>query len=418
MSLSSPPVEMDSAQHIAARSQALFKSALGLIPGGTSMPLSCSDAEGRTPLYIAKATGCGVTDIDGHEYLDYTGARGMILLGHGDQRVVVAMDKAASKGLSDGLPIESEVRLAELIISRVRGVEMVSLTPSASEAILLAIRIARRHTGRTDIVRFEGCQDSTAEMLTPASAVLPYNDLSAVRNYLTRHRGKVAAIVLEPTATRMGLVPAAEGFLAGLRALCHKREAVLIFDETATAFRVGPGGASDRLGVVPDLSVYGSLIGGGMALGALGGRRDLMLTIAEPDNAGERGWLGGNPLAIAAGIATLQATADEGFYESLDTNAAALEAGLRHEAEAAGVTVRVHRVGSLLSVFFTDKHVTDHTTAHATDVDRYSRWRSALLERGVLLPASPFDCLYTSAAHGEDHVNRTIAAAADAFKTV
>jgi glutamate-1-semialdehyde 2,1-aminomutase len=411
-------VHTESAQRVVVRSQAIFKSALGLIPGGTSMPLSCSDADGRTPLYIVKASGCGVTDVDGHDYIDYTCGRGMVLLAHGDQRVVVAVDKASSKGLSDGLPIESEVRLAELIIARIRGVEMVSLVGSAMEALLLAIRTARRHTGRSEVIRFAGCHDGTVDMLTSASAVLPFNDLNAVKQQFTRHRGKIAAVVVEPTPSRMGLVPAADGYLAGLREICHKREALLIFDESATAFRAGPGGASDRLGVIPDLAVLGSIIGGGLTLGALGGRRDLMQSIASSEHVGERILLGGNPLAIAAGIATLQATAEEGFYEALDAAAAKLEEGLRAAAAAAAIPVRIHRVGSLLSVFFTDTDVVDWTTAQTSDTSRYARWRAALLERGVLIPPSPHECLFLCAAHGEEHIARTVAAAAEAFNTL
>ncbi len=424
-----------------ARSEAAFRAAREVMPGGVSSPVRAFGAVGGVPRYIAKGAGAVLTDLDGCCYTDYVGSWGPLILGHADERVVAAINKAAAKGCSFGAPTEAEIRLAELIIARMPSIEMVRFVNSGTEATMSAMRLARGFTGRDALVKFEGCYHGHADALlvkagsglltfgTPSSPgvpngatadtlVLPYNNLSAAKDLFAEHGKRIAAVLVEPIAGNMGCVPPTEGFLAGLRSLCDQHGTLLVFDEVMTGFRVAPGGAQQLYGVQPDLTCLGKVLGGGLPIAAYGGRREIMEQVSPLGPVYQAGTLAGNPLATAAGIATLEALAEPDVYETLEARSARLAEGLAQAARAAGVCVFQTRVGSMSSVFFTDGPVTDYASAVRSDTRAYARYFHAMLERGVYLAPSQYECMFVSLAHTDDLIESTIQAADEAFDEV
>ncbi len=429
----------EGATHV-AQSAALFDEAERHLPGGVDSPVRAFRAVGGTPRFIRQGSAAHMWDVDGNRYVDYLASWGPLIAGHAHPRVVAAVQAAAARGTSYGAPTEAEVRLAQLVKAAFPSVELLRFVSSGTEATMSAIRLARAFTGREKVVKFDGGYHGHADGLlvragsgpltlgtpdspgVPAAAAaqtlsVPYNDAEAVATAFDAHPGAIAAVVVEPVAGNMGVVPPAPGFLERLRALTREHCALLVFDEVITGFRVAHGGAQARYGVRPDLTVLGKIIGGGMPIGAYGGRRELMDLVAPTGPVYQAGTLSGHPLTMAAGLATLRELRPE-RYEELEATGAALEAGLREAAATAGAPVAVQRVGSLLTVFF--RPMAPRTTEEAMASDRaaFARFFGAMLDAGVLLPPSQFEAWFISLAHGPDVVEETIAAARAAFAEV
>ena len=422
-----------------ARSEALFERACRLLPGGVNSPVRAFKAVGGTPRFIARAAGQHVWDADGHRYLDYVGSWGPLILGHAPSSVVAAIQSQAGLGTTYGAPTALEVDLAERIAAAVPSIEMVRLVNSGTEATMAALRLARAATGRPRVIKFEGCYHGHADAflvkagsgaatfgvpdspgVTPATArdtlTACFNDAGSVRELLASHPGEVAAVIVEPVVGNMGVVPPAWGFLQDLRDLCTADGALLIFDEVMTGFRVGHGGAQQLYGVRPDLTTLGKVIGGGLPVGAYGGRRDLMTMVSPAGPVYQAGTMSGNPLAMAAGLATLDVIeGDSGFYDRLEALGATLEDGV---VSTIGTNAcRFARVGSMWTLFFTDRAVTDWPSASQADRARYGRFFHAMLARGVALAPSQFEANFISAAHTPEDIVETVAAIADALPT-
>jgi glutamate-1-semialdehyde 2,1-aminomutase len=424
-----------------SRSQSLFAEAQRHLPGGVNSPVRAFRGVGGTPLFIARAYGCRLVDVDGNEYVDYVCSWGPLIAGHAHPQVVEAITEAAERGASYGAPTEAEVRLAARVKEAFPSIDLVRFVNSGTEATMSALRLARAATGRELIIKFDGGYHGHADGLlvqagsgpltlgapdspgVPSAAArqtlsLPYNDLGAVAAAFDEHRGAIAAVIVEPVAGNMGVVPPAPGFLGGLRALCTRHGAVLIFDEVITGFRIAWGGAQERFGVRADLTCLGKIVGGGLPVGAYGGRRDLMEQIAPLGPVYQAGTLSGNPLAMAAGLATLDVLRRPGTYERLETLGERLERGLADAARAAGVPYTANRVGSMLTGFFTAEPVRDYVTARRADTGRYARFFHAMLARGVYFAPSQFEAAFVSLAHSEAEIDRTVGAAAEAFREV
>jgi len=424
-----------------SRSDSLFSSAQRLMPGGVNSPVRAFRGVGGTPFFVARAAGARIEDVDGRSYVDFLGSWGPLILGHAHPSVVEALGDAARRGTSYGAPTEGEVEMAALIARAMPSMEMMRLVSSGTEAAMSAIRLARGATGRDLVVKFDGCYHGHADSLlvkagsggatfgvpdsggVPAAlaaltVALPFNDLDAVSRLMAARGHEVAAVIVEPVAGNMGVVPPAPGYLQGLRELCTRHRALLLFDEVITGFRVGPGGAQARYGVRPDLTCLGKIIGGGLPVGAYGGRRELMEQISPLGPVYQAGTLSGNPLAVAAGLATLRALADPAVYERLERLGARVEAGLADAARHAGVPLTVNRVGSMLTAFFTASPVVDLASAKRSDTARYARFFHAMLERGVFLAASQFEAAFVSLAHTDDDLEAAARAAREAMKTL
>ncbi len=423
------------------RSRAAFAAAEQLLPGGVNSPVRSFLGVGGDPIFAASGSGSKLTDVDGNIYIDYCGSWGPLILGHAHPEVVEAVTRAAQSGLSFGLATEAEVEVARLVTKNLPSIEMVRFVNSGTEATMSALRVARAFTDRSKIVKFEGCYHGHADGLLvqagsgvatlalPDSAgvpagyaaetlVCPYNDLTSLRHLFELHGADIAAVIVEPVAANMGVVPPAPGFLQGLREICSDAGSLLIFDEVITGFRMGLGGYQAIAGVTPDLTCLGKIIGGGMPVGAYGGRREVMELVAPLGPVYQAGTLSGNPLATAAGIATLKAISAPGFYEELDAKARRLTDGLRLAAEAAGVSVQLNRVGSAFTVFFSETPVSDYASARRADTARHARFFHALLDAGVYFPPSQFEAVIVSAAHSDADLDATIAAATAAFSVV
>lgn len=418
------------------RSEQLFAAAQRVMPGGVNSPVRACRAVGAEPRFLSRGKGSRVWDVDGNEFVDLVCSWGPLILGHCHPAVEEAVLAAARRGLSFGANTEAEVELAELVC-RMTGIEMVRMVNSGTEAVMSALRLARAATGRSKLIKFAGCYHGHCDAMlvkagsgvltggAPDSAGVPaelagdtltaqYNDLASVRRLLDANPGQVAAIIVEPVAANMGVVPPQPGFLQGLRTLCDETGALLIFDEVITGFRLAPGGAQAYYGVRADLVTYGKIIGGGMPVGAYGGSRALLEQVAPLGPVYQAGTLSGNPVAMAAGLAQLQILArTPEVYSELERRGALLEAGLRDALRR--VPVQVNRVGSVLTVFFTQEPVTGYAQARQADTGRFAQWYRGLLARGIYAAPSQFEAMFLSAAHTDAEIGRILQAARAIF---
>ncbi len=424
-----------------SRNEALFQRAQRSIPGGVNSPVRAFRSVGGTPRFIERAEGARVWDADGKAYIDYVGSWGPAITGHAHPAIVEAVRAAALKGLSFGAPTESEVEMAELICALLPSVDMVRLVSSGTEATMSAIRLARGFTGRDAIVKFEGCYHGHADSLlvkagsglltfgNPSSGgvpadfarhtiVLDYNDLQQVEDVFKARGAEIAAIIVEPVAGNMNLVRPQPGFLEGLRRICTQYGAVLIFDEVMTGFRVGPQGVQGLYGITPDLTTLGKVIGGGMPVGAFGGRREIMEKIAPLGTVYQAGTLSGSPVAVAAGLASLQLTRAPGFYDALAARTQRLATGLSAAAAEAGVRFSADAVGGMFGVYFAAKAPASFADVMAADTARFNRFFHAMLDAGHYFAPSAFEAGFVSAAHGEAEIDATVAAARKVFATL
>jgi glutamate-1-semialdehyde 2,1-aminomutase len=421
-------------------SDELWTRALARIPGGVNSPVRSFASVGRDPFFVARGDGAYLIATDGTRYVDYVQSWGASILGHAHPAVVEAVQRAAAAGTSYGAPTAAEVELAEAVADRVASVEKLRLVSSGTEAAMTAVRLARGATGRSKIVKFAGgyhghvdsllvaAGSGVATLGIPGSAgitdgavadtlVVAYNDEAALDAVFDEHGDDLAAVLVEPVAANMGLVPPAPGFLAGLRHRCDLADALLVFDEVITGFRVGPAGAQGRTGITPDLTMFGKVLGGGLPLAAIGGPSALLDELAPVGPVYQAGTLSGNPLATAAGLAVL-ARLDAALYDDLERRAGRLTDGLAGAIRDAGFAVQVPRAWTLGGLFFADAPVTDYEAARAADAKRYAQFFQAMLARGVFLAPSPFETLFPSVAHDDAVIDRTVAAAAEAAAEV
>jgi glutamate-1-semialdehyde 2,1-aminomutase len=420
------------------RSHAIFARAQQLMPGGVNSPARAFGAVGGEPLVIERAAGAYLHDVDGHRYLDYIGSWGPMILGHGHPQVTAAVQAAVARGTSFGAPTEAENELAELIIQAVPSVEKVRLVNSGTEATMSAIRLARGCTGRDVIVKFAGnyhghvdsllvaAGSAAATLAVPDSPgvtagtsrdtlVLQYNDVAGLQTAFEQHGARIAGVIVEPVVGNMGCVVPRPEFLPALRDLTRRHGAILIFDEVMTGFRVAYGGAQSLFGITPDLTTLGKIVGGGLPIGAYGGRADLMDQVLPAGKVFQAGTLSGNPVATAAGAATLRLLRDKPPYARLEQTSARLAAGLDQAATAAGVPHTIARVGSMMTLFFHPDPVTDWPTASRCDRQRFAKYFWGLIERGVYMPCSQFEALFVSAAHTDADIDTTVQAAQEAL---
>jgi len=415
-----------------SRSAELFDRAKAVLPGGVNSPVRAFRAVGGAPFFVARARGACLTDVDGKTYLDYVCSWGPLILGHAHPAVLDAIRGAAERGWSYGAPCEAEVELAELVRQRMPSIEMIRFVNSGTEATMAAVRVARAATQRSVILKFEGCYHGHADSflvkagsgvatlglpdspgvpaaLAELTVTVPFNDRPAVEDVFARRGKEIATVIVEPYVGNAGFIPPEPGFHAALRALCDRHGAVLIFDEVMTGFRVAPGGATERLGVRADLTTLGKIIGGGLPVGAYGGRADLMRMVAPEGPVYQAGTLAGNPVAMAAGLATLRETERPGFYDGLERRTARLVAGIGDAARRQGVPASGGHAGSLWGVFFTAGPVRNFAQAKGSDVGLFARWHRAALARGVFLAPSAFEAGFVSSAHTDADIDFTIA---------
>lgn len=423
------------------RSHDEFQRAQKVIPGGVNSPARAFGGVGGDPVFIARADRQFLYDVDGNRFLDYVGSWGPHILGHRHPRVIEAMQKALETGTSFGAPTEIESVLAEMIIEAVPSIEKVRMVNSGTEATMSAVRLARGFTGRDVIIKFAGCYHGHVDSLlvqagsgaltlghpsspgipkgcTQDTLVLQYNDLDAVREAFQQQGDKIAAVILEPVVGNMGLVAPVSGFLELLRELCTKHGTVLIFDEVMTGFRLAYGGAQERFGITPDLTTLGKIVGGGMPVGAYGGRAEIMNRVSPVGPVYQAGTLSGNPLAMASGIATLQTLKETRPYAQLEERTNTLCQGLEQLAAKAGIPHSVPRVGSMFTLFFNPDPVTSYAVSAKNDTQRYSRYFHGMLERGIYLPCSQFEANFMSVEHTSEDIQTTLAAAEEVFATL
>jgi glutamate-1-semialdehyde 2,1-aminomutase len=423
------------------RSRALFERARQVIPGGVNSPVRACGSVGADPLFISHGDGCTITDVDGVEYIDYVCSWGPLIVGHSHSEVMDAIADEMQSGTSYGAPTEAEVRFAEAICQAVPSIERVRAVSSGTEATMSALRLARGVTGRDKIIKVDGGYHGHADCLlvaagsgaatlgipgsagVPAAAaadtlLVPFNDLEAVAAALDAHRGQVAAVIVEPIPGNMGVVPPADGYLAGLRELTRSHDALLIFDEVISGFRAAYGGAQALYQVTPDLTCLGKIVGGGLPAACFGGPQDIMAKLAPTGPVYQAGTLSGNPLAMAAGLKTLEILRRPGAYARLDELGARLEAGVRDAAAAAGIEACVNRVGSIMTLFFTPGPVTDYASAKTSNTQRFAAYYRAMRERGIFLPPSQFEAMFVSLAHGDQEIATTIQKAKESLALI
>jgi glutamate-1-semialdehyde 2,1-aminomutase len=423
------------------KSKLLFEEARKILPGGVNSPVRAFKAVGGQPLFIERGEGAWLVDVDGGRYIDYVLSWGPLILGHAHPGVVSALTKAAARGTSFGAPSELETRLAGIINSMMPNLEMMRFVNSGTEATMTALRLARAFTGRTKIVKFQGNYHGHADMLLvkagsgvatlglPDSPGVPpatvadtltadYNNLDSVRTLFEECPGEIAAVIVEPVAGNMGLVPPVEGFLEGLKEMTAADGALLVFDEVMTGFRVHPGGAQTLFGVTPDLTTLGKVIGGGLPVGAYGGRSDIMEMIAPAGPVYQAGTLSGNPLAMTAGIETLTRLRESGVWESLELAGGRLLEGLTAAADSAKIEIQPARVGTMFGMFFSGEPVFDWDSAANSNLERFTAYHGAMLEQGVYLAPSQFEAGFISTAHGNSEIDKTVAAAEKAFSSL
>jgi glutamate-1-semialdehyde 2,1-aminomutase len=424
-----------------ARSKKLFEEAKKHIPGGVNSPVRAFRSVGGDPVFIKRAKGSKVYDADGKAYIDYVLSWGPAILGHAHPKVTAALKKAIANGTSFGAPTELEITLAKMVKKAVPSIELVRMVSSGTEATMSAIRAARGFTGRDRILKFDGCYHGHGDSLLvkagsgvatfglPDSPGVPadlakltltvaFNDLSAVRDICGREGERIACIIVEPVVGNMGCVPPEPGFHEGLRQVCDQYGIVLIFDEVMTGFRVAYGGAQQLYKIKPDLTTLGKVIGGGLPVGAYGGKREIMEKISPLGPIYQAGTLSGNPLAMTAGIETLKILAKPGVYKTLEKMSADLEKGLRVAANEAGIATTINRVGSMFTTFFTDRKVTDFASAKTSDTARFGKFFRAMLANGVNLAPSQFEAAFLSLAHSKSDINRTVEAARKSLKSL
>ena len=414
-------------------SRRFYERAHHSIPGGVNSPARAFDSVGGTPLFIEEAEGAYLTDADENEYLDYVGSWGPMIFGHAHPEVVEAVQDQAEASTSFGAPTEIEIEVAELVCDLVPSVEKVRMVNSGTEATMSAARLARGYTDRDKIIKFEGNYHGHGDFFLIAAGsgamtlgepdspgvttgnardtlLARYNDLDHVRQLVEANQGEVACIIVEPIAGNMGCIPPAPGFLDGLRELCDAHDIVLIFDEVMTGFRVAPGGAQERYGVIPDLTCLGKIIGGGLPVGAYGGRQEIMDYVSPTGPVYQAGTLSGNPLAMRAGHTILSKIAEEKdrIYDELEDYAEALQEGTEHNLDALGLDYTTHQVGAMGSLFFTDREVVDQETAKASDTETYAAYFHAMMEEGIYLPPSQFEALFFGTCHGRAELDETL----------
>jgi glutamate-1-semialdehyde 2,1-aminomutase len=420
------------------RSKEIYAAAQVLMPGGVNSPVRAFRAVGGEPVVIAYGRGAHLCDVDGNAYIDYVGSWGPLILGHAHPSVVQVLQKAAERGTSYGALTELEVEMARRVCAVVPSIEAVRFVNSGTEATMSALRLARAYTGRDRILKFEGCYHGHVDALlakagsgvatlglpdsagvpgafTEQTLLAPFNDRDAVTRVFEQHGEMIAAVIVEPVPANMGLVPPEPGFLQFLRDVTSRAGALLIFDEVITGFRLAQGGAQMYFGVVPDLTCLGKIIGGGLPVGAYGGRREIMDLVAPSGPMYQAGTLAGNPLAMAAGIVTLDILGNDGLYRGLDSMGGQLAQALRDTARAAGCDVSVVQLGSMLTVFFAPEAPRDYDAARRADTGRYARFFGAMLDAGVYLPPSQFEVMFVSLAHQQTDLDRTVEAAGGAF---
>lgn len=423
------------------RSKTLFDEAVKYIPGGVNSPVRAFKSVGGDPIFIKSASGSKLCDVDGNEYIDYVGSWGPMIVGHCNPRVNDAIKRVIDSGTSFGAPTELEIELAKMVIDAVPSIEMVRMVNSGTEATMSAIRLARGHTGRDKIIKFEGGYHGHADGLlvkagsgaatlgvpdspgVPAdyaknTITVPFNDLENITKAVSAEAENIACIIVEPLPGNMGVIPPKKGFLEGLRELCTKNGIVLIFDEVMSGFRVSLGGAQQVFGVTPDLTCLGKVIGGGLPVGAYGGTKELMEQIAPAGPIYQAGTLSGNPLAMTAGIETLKILSESGAYDQLEERSLQLASGLKEIAEKAGIPTYSTRVGAMFCTFFTDQEVVDYSSAAKSDTERFGKYFINMLENGVNLAPSQFEAGFMSLAHSEDDIARTLDAAKKSFASL
>ena len=424
-----------------SRSQRAFERARRVLVGGVNSPVRAFGAVGGMPIIVDRAQGAQVWDLDGNAYTDFICSWGALILGHAHPEIAAALADQAARGTSYGMTTELEIELAEILQNALPSIERIRFVSSGTEATMSAVRLARAATARNLIVKFEGgyhghgdsflaragsglatlgiaASPGVPQALAELTLDAPYNDLAAVERLFERHGGDIAAVIVEPIAANMGVVPPADGFLSGLRELTRRHGALLIFDEVITGFRLCFGGAQNLFGIEPDLTTLGKIIGGGLPVAAYGGRRDLMEQIAPVGPVYQAGTLSGNPLAMRAGIETLKRLAVHGFYDSLDRKAKILADAMGQALSDAGIAGQVARAGSLLTLFFTASPVENYAAAKKSDTRRFASFFNEMLRRKILLPPSQFEALFVSAAHTEDDMRRTGAACRESLATI
>jgi glutamate-1-semialdehyde 2,1-aminomutase len=426
---------------IQLRSQQLFKQAQHIIPGGVNSPVRAFKSVGADPLFIKKASGSHIFDEDNNTFIDYVGSWGPMILGHCHPTIIAAVNRCMENGSSFGAPTELEITLAQMVVDAVPSIEMVRMVSSGTEATMSAIRLARGYTGRDKILKFSGCYHGHADSLlvkagsgaatfgVPDSPGVPadfakhtltaeFNSLESVNSLLAENRGQVACIIIEPVAGNMGTVPPRPGFLEGLREICTSNEIILIFDEVMSGFRVAYGGAQTLYGVIPDITTLGKIIGGGLPVGAFGGKKEIMENLSPSGGVYQAGTLSGNPLAMTAGIETLKLLQKPGFYQQLEDKSRFLSEGIVKAAESAGYPIYATRVGSMFCTFFTANEVFDWSTASACDTKSFARFFLAMLQEGIYLAPSQFETAFISASHSEKDLEITLAAAQKCFRLI